>query len=90
MRSAAGLIDKDQPGPGLLAQVVIAKVPDHLTLQRQQKIYARKWVPLLESTLTDGGGQMAPLWRDLLSQRKHPVKAHCAITGVMAGRIQSA
>ncbi|MBO0260527.1 hypothetical protein, partial [Escherichia coli] len=22
--------------------------------------------------------------------RKHPVKAHCAITGVMAGRIQSA
>ncbi|SQL83025.1 ISSfl3 OrfC [Escherichia coli] len=68
MRSAAGLIDKDQPGPGLLAQVVIAKVPDHLTLQRQQKIYARKWVPLLESTLTDGGGQMAPLWRDLLSQ----------------------
>ncbi|MCT6058366.1 hypothetical protein MTQ28_24320 [Escherichia coli] len=27
---------------------------------------------------------------DELINRKHPVKAHCAITGVMAGRIQSA
>ncbi|MXF13495.1 hypothetical protein APX81_04530 [Escherichia coli] len=28
--------------------------------------------------------------KEPLEYRKHPVKAHCAITGVMAGRIQSA
>ena len=39
------LIDKSQPGPGLLAQVVIAMVPDHLPLQRQQKMRSGRRQP---------------------------------------------
>lgn len=70
------VIDKVQPGPGLLAQVVTAKVLDHLSLQRQQKIYAREGVQLPESTLTDWFGPTAAvlsplaaaLKRDLLRQ----------------------
>ncbi len=70
------VIDKGQPGPGLLAQVVTAKVLDHLSLQRQQKIYAREGVQLPESTLTDWFGPTAAvlsplaaaLKRDLLRQ----------------------
>lgn len=70
------VIDKGQPGPGLLAQVVTAKVLDHLPLQRQQKIYAREGVQLPVSTLADWFGQTAvvlsplaaALRRDLLRQ----------------------
>lgn len=70
------VIDKGQPGPGLLAQVVTAKVLDHLSLQWQQKIYAREGVQLPESTLTDWFGPTAAvlsplaaaLKRDLLRQ----------------------
>ncbi|HBE5680230.1 TPA: IS66 family transposase [Escherichia coli] len=65
----AAIIDKGQAGPGLLAQVVIAKVLDHLPLQRQQKIYAREGVQLPVSTLADWFGQTAAaLKRDLLTQ----------------------
>ncbi len=72
----AAIIDKGQPGPGLLAQVIIAKVMDHLPLHRQQKIYAREGVLLPESTLADWFGQTAAvlsplataLKRDLLRQ----------------------
>lgn len=70
------IIDKGRPGPGLLAQVVISKVMDHLPLHRQQKIYAREGVMLPESTLADWFGQTAAalvplaaaLKRDLLRQ----------------------
>lgn len=73
----AAIIDKGLPGPGLLTQVVIAKVLDHLPLQRQQKIYAREGVQLPVSTLADWFGQTAAvlsplaaaLKRDLLSNR---------------------
>lgn len=58
-RAAAGSHRQGQPGPGLLAQVVTAKVLDHLSLQRQQKIYAREGVQLPESTLTDWFGPTA-------------------------------
>ncbi|MBC8946327.1 transposase [Xenorhabdus indica] len=39
----AHLIENGRPEPGLLAQVVVAKYRDHLSLYRQQQIYARKW-----------------------------------------------
>lgn len=72
----AAIIDKGQAGPGLLTQVVIAKVLDHLPLQRQQKIYAREGIQLPVSTLADWFGQTAAvlsplaaaLKRDLLTQ----------------------
>lgn len=65
----AAIIDKGQAGPGLLTQVVIAKVLDHLPLQRQQKIYVREGITLPVSTLADWFGQTAAaLKRDLLTQ----------------------
>lgn len=38
----AAIIDKGQADAGLLAQGVIGTMPDHLPLQRQQKIHARE------------------------------------------------
>lgn len=59
------VIDKGRPGPGLLAQVVVAKYADHLPLTRQQKIYAREGVDLPVSTMVDWvaavHGSVAPL-----------------------------
>ena len=37
----AQMIDKGIPAAGLLAQVAIAKIDDHLPLYRQTEIYAR-------------------------------------------------
>jgi len=42
----AQMIDKDLPAPGLLAQVVVAKLDDHLSLYRQEEIYARSGAPI--------------------------------------------
>ena len=43
-------------GPGLLAQVMVAKYADHLPLYRQSEIYAREGVELPRSTLADWVG----------------------------------
>lgn len=72
----AQLIEKGLPGPGLLAQVVIAKACDHLPLYRQQKIYQRLGADIPRSTLSDWfgtvGAMLKPLadalQRDLLRQ----------------------
>ncbi|MGL5389109.1 MAG: IS66 family transposase [Serratia sp. (in: enterobacteria)] len=72
----AQLIEKGQPGAGLLAQVVIAKACDHLPLYRQQKIYQRLGADIPRSTLGDWfgtvGAMLKPLadalQRDLLLQ----------------------
>ncbi len=87
----AAIIDKGQAGPGLLTQVVIAKVLDLLPLQRQQKIYAREGIQLPVSTLADWFGQTAAvlsplaaaLKRDLLTQPvlqadETPLQMNCA------------
>ncbi|WP_414648287.1 IS66 family transposase [Cedecea sp.] len=59
------LIEKGQPGPGLLAQVTIAKACDHLPLYRQQKIYLRSGIDIPCSTLGGWfgavGGALKPL-----------------------------
>ena len=47
------IIEKGLPGPGLLAQVAVAKYKDHLPLNRQTKIYARDGVSLHRNTLVD-------------------------------------
>ncbi|HEY3590677.1 MAG TPA: IS66 family transposase [Buttiauxella sp.] len=48
----AQIIDKGQPGPGLLTQVVVSKYRDHLPLYRQQQIFAREGVDIPRSTLS--------------------------------------
>jgi transposase len=52
-------IERGRPGPGLLAQVLIAKYCDHLPLYRQSAIYARSGVELERSTLAEWVGKAA-------------------------------
>ncbi len=54
-------IDRGIPGPGLLAQVLVAKYADHLPLYRQSGIYEREGVHLERSTLADWVGSAARL-----------------------------
>lgn len=59
-------------GPGLLAQVLIAKYCDHLPLYRQSQIYAREGVELERSTLADWVGQASHLLNPLVDAiRRH-------------------
>ena len=59
-------IHRGLAGPGLLAQVLVAKYCDHLPLHRQSEIYARDGVDLDRSTLADWVGQTAALLRPLV------------------------
>ena len=61
----AQLIEKGQPGPGLLAQVVMAKACDHLPLYRQQKIYQRHGIDIPRSTLSDWFGAVGAALKPL-------------------------
>ena len=47
----AQMIDKGIPAPGLLAQVAVAKLDDHLPLYRQSEIYARSGVHIARSSM---------------------------------------
>ena len=74
----AQIIEKGQPGPGLLAQVVISKCRDHLPLYRQQVIYRRQGVDIPRSTLSGWMGAVGVALSPLvaaLHQRllTHPV-----------------
>jgi transposase len=44
-------IEKGLPGPGLLAQVIVSKLGDHLPLYRLEKIFARSGVDIARSTM---------------------------------------
>ena len=45
----AHIIDKGIPTTGLLAQVLVAKYLDHLPLYRQEAIFERAGVPLVDA-----------------------------------------
>jgi len=61
----AQMIDKGIPAPGLLAQVAVAKIDDHLPLYRQTEIYARSGVHIPRSSMAQWlgicGVRLAPL-----------------------------
>jgi transposase len=61
----AQMIDKGIPAAGLLAQVAVAKVDDHLPLYRQTEIYARSGVHIARSSMAQWlgtcGVRLAPL-----------------------------
>ena len=61
-------IERGRPGPGLLAQVLIAKYCDHLPLYRQSAIYARGGVELDRSTLADWVGRATWLLQPLVDR----------------------
>ncbi len=58
-------IERGRPGPGLLAHVLVGKYCDHLSLDRQSKIYARENVDLHRSTRTDWVGRSTALLEPL-------------------------
>lgn len=74
----AQLIEKGQPGAGLLAQIVCAKSLDHLPLYRQRAIYQRSGFDLPRSTLASWfgavGAALKPLAEALHQELlQHPV-----------------
>ncbi len=75
----AQIIDKSLPAAGLLAQVAVAKVDDHLPFYRQNEIYARSGVHIPRSSMAQWMGicgvRLAPL-ADAL--REH-ILAHSVI-----------
>jgi hypothetical protein len=63
----AQMIDKGIPAAGLLAQVAVAKVDDHLPLYRQTEIYARSGVHIARSSMAQ--------WLGLCGVRLEPLAA---------------
>lgn len=72
----AQLIEKGQPGPGLLAQVVCAKSLDHLPLYRQQVIYQRSGVDIPRSTLAGWFGAVGAALKPLAGRLHHDLLQH--------------
>ncbi len=58
-------IERGRPGPGLLAHILIGKYCDHLSLDRQSRIFARENVNLPRSMLTDWVGRSTALLEPL-------------------------
>ena len=74
----AQIIDKGIPAPGLLAQVAVAKLDDHLPLYRQSEIYARSGVHIARSSMAQwlgiAGVRLLPLAQALRDfVLSHPV-----------------
>ena len=63
----AQMIDKGIPAAGLLAQVAIAKIDDHLPLYRQTEIYARSGVHIARSSMAQ--------WLGICGVRLQPLAA---------------
>ena len=63
----AQMIDKGLPASGLLAQVAIAKIDDHLPLYRQTEIYARSGVHIPRSSMAQ--------WLGICGVRLEPLGA---------------
>lgn len=71
------VIEKGRPGPGLLADVIIAKYVDHLPLNRQRAIYLREGVDLPVSTMVDWVAAVAASVTPLvLCLESHVLRSH--------------
>lgn len=68
-------IERGLPGPGLLAQVLVAKYLDHTPLYRQARIYARSGVEIDRGTMVGWVGKAAWLLRPLADRIKGHVFA---------------
>src|SRR5918911_4918685 len=63
-------IEKSTAGASLLAQVVVAKVADHLPLYRQEKIFERHGVEISRKTMGGWMAQCAHLLQPLYATAK--------------------
>lgn len=61
-------IEKGRPGPGLLAQVLVAKFEDHQPLHRQSRILTREGVHISDSTLGDWSAAGAELLEPIAAE----------------------
>lgn len=71
----AAPIDKGMPGPGLLAQVILAKYDDHLPLYRQEQQFARLGVVFPRQRLCDWVEKGANLVQILVHRMKEKLLA---------------
>jgi transposase len=72
-------IERGLPGPGLLAQVLVAKYLDHTPLYRQSRIYARSGVDIDRGTMVGWVGKAAWLLKPLAERIKDHVFAAPAV-----------
>ena len=60
-------LPKSKAAPGLVADVIVSKLVDHLPLYRQEQRYARQGFPIARSTLcgwlAEAAAVLTPLWR---------------------------
>jgi len=68
-------LERALPGPGLLAQVIVAKYADHCPLYRQQGIYRRSGVDLDRATLAEWVGGASRLLDPLVEALGRYVRA---------------
>lgn len=68
-------IERGIAGPGLLAQIIVAKFADHQPLYRQAEIYARQGVDLDRSTMARWVGACGALVRPLVDALQRYVLA---------------
>lgn len=68
-------IERGIAGPGLLAQIIVAKFADHQPLYRQAEIYARQGVDLDRSTMARWVGACGALVRPLVDALRRYVLA---------------
>jgi transposase len=66
-------IEKSTAGASLLAQVIVAKLADHLPLHRQAKMFRRHGVEIPEQTMCDWMRQCAGLLEPLYARLKRHV-----------------
>lgn len=63
---------KSKAAPGLVADVIVSKLVDHMPLYRQEHRYARQGFPIARSTLcgwlADAADVLTPLWQLLKSR----------------------
>jgi len=65
-------LPKSKAAPGLVADVIVSKLVDHLPLYRQEQRYARQGFPIARSTLcgwlAEAADVLTPLWQCLKDQ----------------------
>ncbi len=65
-------LPKSKAAPGLVADVIVSKLVDHLPLYRQEQRYARQGFPIARSTLcgwlAEAAEVLTPLWQRLKDQ----------------------
>ncbi len=75
----AQMIDKGIPAAGLLAQIAIAKVDDHLPLYRQSEIYTRSGVHIPRSSMAQWLGICGVRLEPLAAALKEFILGHAVI-----------